>query len=77
MGQVSEIFDGDAPHTPRGCPAQAWSVAEPLRAIIEDLGVSIVPNTTRPRRITIRSRKETKAPAISEAKTPKSRKRPQ
>ena len=32
LGQVSEIFDGDAPHTPRGCFAQAWSVAETLRA---------------------------------------------
>ncbi len=32
MEQISEIFDGDAPHTPRGCPAQAWSVAETLRA---------------------------------------------
>lgn len=39
VGQVSEIFDGEAPHTPRGCPAQAWSVAEPLRAMIEDLGI--------------------------------------
>jgi len=38
LGQVSEIFDGHAPHEPRGCPAQAWSVAEPLRALIEDLG---------------------------------------
>jgi predicted glycogen debranching enzyme len=37
LGQVSEIFDGDAPHTPRGCVAQAWSVAELLRATIEDL----------------------------------------
>jgi glycogen debranching enzyme len=32
LGQVSEIFDGDAPHAPRGCVAQAWSVAESLRA---------------------------------------------
>ncbi len=32
IGFVSEIFDGDAPHTPRGCVAQAWSVAELLRA---------------------------------------------
>lgn len=32
LGQVSEIFDGDPPHTPRGCCAQAWSVAEVLRA---------------------------------------------
>jgi predicted glycogen debranching enzyme len=31
LGQVSEIFDGDAPHAPRGCVAQAWSVAETLR----------------------------------------------
>jgi len=36
LGQVSEIFDGDAPHTPRGCVAQAWSVAELLRAVVED-----------------------------------------
>ena len=32
VGSVSEIFDADAPHGPRGCFAQAWSVAEPLRA---------------------------------------------
>jgi len=32
LGTVSEIFDGDAPHAPRGCPAQAWSVGELLRA---------------------------------------------
>ena len=37
VGQVSEIFDGDAPHTPRGCIAQAWSVAELLRAVVEDI----------------------------------------
>lgn len=35
LGQVSEIFDGDAPHTPRGCAAQAWSVSELLRACLE------------------------------------------
>jgi 4-alpha-glucanotransferase len=32
LGQISEIFDGDPPHTPRGCPAQAWSVACTLEA---------------------------------------------
>ncbi len=32
LGTVSEIFDGDPPHTPRGCPAQAWSVACVLEA---------------------------------------------
>ena len=35
VGQVSEIFDADAPHTARGCAAQAWSVAELLRATVE------------------------------------------
>jgi predicted glycogen debranching enzyme len=33
VGQISEIFDGDEPHEPRGCFAQAWSVAEILRVI--------------------------------------------
>lgn len=32
LGSISEIFDGDPPFTPRGCFAQAWSVAELLRA---------------------------------------------
>jgi predicted glycogen debranching enzyme len=32
LGTCSEIFDGDAPMTPRGCIAQAWTVAEVLRA---------------------------------------------
>jgi predicted glycogen debranching enzyme len=33
LNQISEIFDGDAPHTPRGCIAQAWSVGELLRVM--------------------------------------------
>ena len=37
LGTVSEIFDGDSPHVPRGCIAQAWSIAEPLRAYVEDV----------------------------------------
>ncbi|MBW4614049.1 MAG: amylo-alpha-1,6-glucosidase [Desmonostoc vinosum HA7617-LM4] len=32
LGSLSEIFDGDPPMTPRGCIAQAWTVAEVLRA---------------------------------------------
>ncbi|NBC17095.1 MAG: glycogen debranching protein, partial [Bacteroidetes bacterium] len=32
LGSISEIFDGSPPFTPRGCPAQAWGVAEVLRA---------------------------------------------
>jgi predicted glycogen debranching enzyme len=31
LGHVSEIADGDSPHTPRGCPFQAWSVGELIR----------------------------------------------
>ena len=36
LGTVSEILDGDSPQ-PRGCISQAWSIAEPLRAYIEDV----------------------------------------
>ena len=36
LAHISEIFDGDSPHRPRGCFAQAWSVAETLRAIVEN-----------------------------------------
>jgi len=32
LGTLSEVFDGDPPFTPRGCIAQAWTVAELLRA---------------------------------------------
>jgi glycogen debranching enzyme len=31
LGHISEIADGNPPHTPRGCPFQAWSVGEALR----------------------------------------------
>ena len=37
LGHISEIADADTPHTPRGCIAQAWSVAELLRAAVEDV----------------------------------------
>jgi predicted glycogen debranching enzyme len=35
LGQVAEIFDAEPPHTPRGCIAQAWSVAELLRVSMQ------------------------------------------
>jgi glycogen debranching enzyme len=35
VGSVSEIFDAEAPYTPRGCIAQAWSVAELLRCWVK------------------------------------------
>jgi predicted glycogen debranching enzyme len=37
LQQISEVFDGDPPHHPGGCIAQAWSVAELLRTYIEDV----------------------------------------
>ena len=40
LGQIPEVFDGDAPHRAGGCVAQAWSVAELLRVLVEDLAVA-------------------------------------
>jgi len=37
LGHISEILDGDAPQRPAGCMAQAWSVAEVLRTLVEDV----------------------------------------
>ena len=37
LGTINEIYDCDPPNAPRGCISQAWSVAEPLRAYIEDV----------------------------------------
>ncbi len=37
LNQIPEIADAEAPHTPRGCIAQAWSVGELLRAAVEDV----------------------------------------
>ena len=36
-GSIYEIFDGNPPHLPQGCITQAWSVAEILRAWVEDI----------------------------------------
>ena len=41
IGSVSEIFDAEPPFTPRGCIAQAWSVAELLRCWVKTAGVSV------------------------------------
>jgi len=34
IGTISEMFDAETPFTPRGCIAQAWSVAEVLRCLV-------------------------------------------
>lgn len=41
VGSISEIFDGDPPHTPRACIAQAWSVAEALRCLAKMEGAGL------------------------------------
>ncbi|MCC6860855.1 MAG: glycogen debranching enzyme family protein [Bryobacterales bacterium] len=38
VGSISEIFDAEPPYTPRGCIAQAWSVAEALRCWVKTAG---------------------------------------
>jgi predicted glycogen debranching enzyme len=47
LGHISEIADAEPPHTPRGCPFQAWSVGEALRL---DLQVLVQPAPARSRR---------------------------
>jgi glycogen debranching enzyme len=37
LGSISEIFNADPPHAPCGCIAQAWSVGEVLRVLVEDV----------------------------------------
>ena len=37
LGQLPEVFDGDLPQRPGGCIAQAWSVAELLRVLVEEI----------------------------------------
>jgi glycogen debranching enzyme len=37
LGTLSEVYDGDPPHHSGGCISQAWSIAETLRAYVEDI----------------------------------------
>lgn len=48
IGTISEIFDAEPPHAPRGCMAQAWGVAEVLRAYCEDV------TAVKPKRVTLK-----------------------
>jgi len=58
LGHISEIFDGDGPHRPVGCVAQAWSVAEILRATAEEI-------------YAVRPHEEPKSQSASELRPPK------
>ena len=49
LGHVSEIVDAEPPHTPRGCPFQAWSLGEALRLDLRVLAET-APRRTRPSR---------------------------
>ena len=46
VGSISEVFDAEAPFTPRGCIAQAWSVAELLRVWVKLDMVRVKPDAT-------------------------------
>ena len=39
LGGIAEVYDGDAPQRPNGCPWQAWSIGEIFRALVEEAGV--------------------------------------
>ncbi|MSQ98400.1 MAG: glycogen debranching protein [Xanthomonadales bacterium] len=51
LGHVSEIADGDPPHTPRGCPFQAWSLGELFRALARTAPADAQCNAPSPRRV--------------------------
>ena len=45
VGSISEVFDAEPPYTPRGCAAQAWSVAEVLRCWVKTATDAMAPRT--------------------------------
>ncbi len=47
VGQISEVANGDFPHKPGGCMAQAWSIGELLRAAVEDVYEERTVNTQK------------------------------
>src|SRR5205814_5092761 len=68
LGHISEIFDGDAPQRPCGCVAQAWSVAEVLRAYVEDVkGIRPLASIeAQPERVPARMKERTSAQGESQ-----------
>lgn len=55
-GHISEIADAESPHTPRGCPFQAWSVGEALRLDLKVLALPGVARSSGGRRVYAGSR---------------------
>ncbi len=64
LGSAGEIFDGDAPFTPRGCIAQAWTVGELLRAWTVTTSTALAARS----RSRAEGAKEDAAPLVREAK---------
>ena len=66
LAQISEVADAEPPHRPGGCFAQAWSVAEVLRCLCEDIHQVTKPRATRTKRATtsVRTPRAAKAQAI-------------
>jgi glycogen debranching enzyme len=56
VGHISEIADAEPPHTPRGCPFQAWSVGEALRLDLKVLALPGKARSSGPRRAYAASR---------------------
>jgi glycogen debranching enzyme len=63
LGQISEIFDGDAPFEARGCIAQAWSVAELLRLAVAVADTNQALPASQPKERSVR-RKANRARAV-------------
>ena len=74
LGHISEIFDGDAPHRPAGCVAQAWSVAEVLRALVEEVHAIRPMRQPQPQLVNTPARDDTSQPATH---VEKARQRPE
>jgi predicted glycogen debranching enzyme len=56
LGQIPEIFDGDPAHAPRGCIAQAWSIAELLRVLAEHVLAERPKDTSRKETLSVAAR---------------------
>jgi predicted glycogen debranching enzyme len=67
FAQIPEIFDGDEPYCARGCIAQAWSVAEIFRALVED--VQGLRPMARPNIMAAQRKDRTIVPPTSQAQT--------
>ena len=72
IDHISEIADGDPPHTPRGCPFQAWSVGEALRLSLVTLAETRpAPPPARLRRL-VKAARATRAAAEARGRGPRS-----